>query len=403
MAMSKKTMGNCLLLILFGVALNAALQHLNVLRGALDVALGVLSPLIIGLAAAFLISIPVKLLEKRLIRPRGTKALALQKKLQRPLSILISLLLILGAVALVGIIVAPQLVSAVSTIVAQLPLWVEQLKQFLVGFGEQSPELVEWINSLSFDWKGLQDTIMGYMKSGLGTALTGMVSVATSVFGTATSTILSFIIALSVVAQKEKLARQAQNLIYAFLPDHAAQRTVHIARRANQAFSGFFSAQVLESCILGSLVFLGMILFRFEHALLISVLVTVTSVIPIVGAFFSAIVGALLLLVTSGLMRALGFVAFFLILQQLEGNLIYPRVMGSNVGLPALWVLVAITLGGSALGPIGMLIAVPIFAVIYGLLRDEVHARRRAQLAKNGPAAADPQPAPAKTPPRKKR
>lgn len=378
--MDKKTVRCWMGLILFGVALNAALKNLGAVTQALNIVAGVLSPVAIGLIIAFLLSIPINLLEKRLIRPRGNKHIALQKKLQRPVSIVISLVLVVCVVGLVGIVVVPQLVNAVGGLIAKLPGWVEAGRQALLNLDVQSPELVAWLQSLSIDWQGLQTGLMNFMKKGLGTAVGGVVSAATSVFDQATSLVLAFIIGLSVVAQKEKLARQAQNVVYAFLPRHAAQRIVHITQRTGHAFSGFFTAQVLESCILGALVFVGMVIFRFPYALLVSVMVAVTSVIPIVGAFISAFVGALLILVSSGMGQALGFVIFFLVLQQLEGNLIYPRVMGSNVGLPALWVLVAITLGGSALGAIGMLVAVPIFAVLYGLLRDEVHARRRKQI-----------------------
>lgn len=375
MKLKDKPARTVMLLILFGVVLNAAVQNLDVVGRALDVLLGVISPLLLGLMLAFLLTIPVNLLEKRLIKPRGKRALKLQTRMQRPLSILVSVVLVLAVLVAFSGIIGPQLVEAIGLVLAQLPGWVEQVRAFVLDFVDTQPELVAWVNSLSIDWQGLQNGVGAFLKQGLGVAMDSVVSVATSVFGRATSAALTFIIALSVVAQKEKLSVQASNLVRAFCPPAAARRIIQIARQTSRAFSGFITAQVLESCILGTLVFLGMTVLRFPHALLISAMVAVTGVIPIFGAFFSAIVGALFILVTHGLARAFWFVIFFVVLQQLEGNLIYPRVMGSNVGLPALWVLVAITVGGGALGIAGMLLFVPIFAVVYSLLRDAVHNR----------------------------
>lgn len=377
MKLNDKPARTVMLLILFGVVLNAAVQNLNVVGRALDVLLGVISPLLLGLMLAFLLTIPVNLLEKRLIKPRGKRALKLQTRMQRPLSILVSVVLVLAVLVAVSGIIGPQLVEAIGLVLTQLPGWVEQVRAFVLDFVDTQPELVNWVNSLSIDWQGIQENVTAFLKQGLGVAMDSVVSMATSVFGQATSAALTFIIALSVVAQKEKLSVQASNLVRAFCPPAAARRIIQIARQTSRAFSGFITAQVLESCILGALVFLGMTVLRFPHGPLISAMVAVTGVIPIFGAFFSAIVGALFILVTHGLARAFWFVIFFVVLQQLEGNLIYPRVMGSNVGLPALWVLVAITVGGGALGIVGMLLFVPIFAVVYSLLREAIRARLR--------------------------
>lgn len=375
MKLNDKPARTVMLLILFGVVLNAAVQNLNVVGRALDVLLGVISPLLLGLMLAFLLTIPVNLLEKRLIKPRGKRALKLQTRMQRPLSILVSVVLVLAVLVAVSGIIGPQLVEAIGLVLTQLPGWVEQVRAFVLDFVDTQPELVNWVNSLSIDWQGIQENVTAFLKQGLGVAMDSVVSMATSVFGQATSAALTFIIALSVVAQKEKLSVQASNLVRAFCPPVAARRIIQIARQTSRAFSAFITAQVLESCILGALVFLGMTVLRFPHGPLISAMVAVTGVIPIFGAFFSAIVGALFILVTHGLARAFWFVIFFVVLQQLEGNLIYPRVMGSNVGLPALWVLVAITVGGGALGIVGMLLFVPIFAVVYSLLREAIRAR----------------------------
>lgn len=377
MKIDEKTTRTLMLLILFGVALNAAIQNLSAVGRAVDVVLGILSPLLLGLVLAFLLTILVNLLEKRLIKPRGKRALALQARFRRPMSILLSVAIVLAVLVAFSAIILPRMMEALALLFTQLPGLVEGVRDQVIRFVDEQPEMVAWVESLSIDWAGIQAGVLSFFRQGLGTALDSVISVATSVFGTATSVALTFIIALSVTAQKEKLAGQMRILVRTFFRKPVAERIIQITRQTSRAFSGFITAQVLEACILGALVFLGMSVFRFPQALLISAMVAVTGIIPIFGAFFSAAVGALLILATSGVAQAFWFVVFFVVLQQLEGNLIYPRVMGSNVDLPALWVLVAITVGGGAMGILGMLMFVPIFAVGYHLLRDAVRARRK--------------------------
>ena len=375
MNLDKKTTRTLYLLILFAVVVNVTAQNLNAIRHAVDVLIGILSPLLLGLMLAFLLSVPVNLLEKRLIKPHGKRALGFQEKIRRPLSVLLSVLIIMVVFAAIIIILIPRLFDALSILFTRLPFWVESVKAELLRFRDTSPEVVEWVEAMTVDWSSAQESISNFLKNGLGNAVDGIVNTATSVFGQATSMVLTIIIALSVVAQKERLAGQTRRVVRAFFKKPVADRIIEITRQTGRAFSGFISAQVLEAFILGTLVLLGMSIFRFPHALLISAIVTVAAVVPIFGALFSGFVGTLLILVTNGLGQALWFLVFILVLQQIEGNLIYPRVMGSNVGLPALWVLVAITLGGGAMGVLGMLISVPICAVCYSLLRDALRAR----------------------------
>ena len=375
MNLDKKTTRTLYMLILFAVVVNVTAQNLNAIGHAVDVLIGILSPLLLGLMLAFLLSVPVNLLEKRLIKPHGKRALGFQAKMRRPLSVLLSVLIIMVVFAAIIIILIPRLFDALSILFTRLPYWVESVKAELLRFRDTSPEVVGWVEAMTVDWSSAQESISNFLKNGLGTAVDGIVNTATSVFGQATSMVLTIIIALSVVAQKERLAGQTRRVVRAFFKESVADRIIEITRQTGRAFSGFISAQVLEAFILGTLVLLGMSIFRFPHALLISAIVTVSAVIPIFGALFSGFVGTLLILVTNGLGQALWFLLFILVLQQIEGNLIYPRVMGSNVGLPALWVLVAITLGGGAMGILGMLISVPICAVCYSLLRDALRAR----------------------------
>lgn len=371
----KKTVRTIVLLILFAVVLNAVVQHIDAVTGWIHWVLGILSPLLAGLGLAFVLNIPMSMLERRVFKPRGHRALAMQKRLVRPLSMLFSVLILIVIVVLVSVIVLPRFIDSVARIFSQLPAWVELARDEVQRFSTSMPELVSWIESLQFDWAGMQSSIMNFLRQGLGLTLGSVASVATSVFGTATSTAISLVFALSVLGSKEKLASQAERVIRAVLSPDRANRTIDIARISSRAFSGFVSGQVTEACILGSLCFLGMSIIGFPNAAVISTLVGIGAIVPILGAFVSALTGALLIAASEGIMRGVWFAVFFIILQQLEGNLIYPRVMGKRVGLPMLWVLAAITVGGGLMGVIGMIISIPIFAVLYTLSREAIHAR----------------------------
>ncbi len=389
MDFNRRTVKTLMLLIAFAVVINAAIHNISAVSGAAQHLLGILSPLLYGLAFAFLLNIPMSILEKKVFKPRGRRALKLQRAIRRPLSMILSVLFVLLIVSLVSSIVLPRLISSIASIFAQMPGWVDALKLQIQRFEDDAPELVGWIEAFNFDWEGMQEAIVNFLKQGLGLTLGSVASVATSMFGTATNTAISFIFALSVLAAKEKLQRQLTLTMRAFMPAAPAERTLEILHITNLAFSGFITGQLTEACILGALCFGGMSIFQFPDAFFISTLVGVAAVVPIFGAFVSATIGALLIAAAEGLGRGLGFALFFIILQQLEGNLIYPRVMGHRIGLPAIWVLAAIAVGGGMLGVIGMLISIPIFAVGYALMRETVRVRTKRRKAKETKGAGD--------------
>ncbi|MEG2622062.1 MAG: AI-2E family transporter [Clostridia bacterium] len=381
MKFDKKTVHTLRWLIVFAAIIWASIHNLSVVTQLLSSVIGIISPILMGLVLAFVLNIPLRLLEKHVIKPRGKKWLPLQKKLQRPLSMLVSLLLLLIVLAGLSMIVIPQLIDSLTRVFAMLPNWAELIRANLSKFSETMPEIGAWINSFHIDWATMQASVMDFVKRGLGSAVGSAASMATSAFGTAASFMLAFIMALGMLANKERLSCQLQGFVRAYLKPQTADKVIQITALTGQAFNGFISAQVLEACILGALCFVGMLLFRFPHAALISVFVAVGALIPFFGAFISGLFGGLLIASMNAVPQGIWFVVYFVVLQQLEGNLIYPRVMGSRVGLPALWVLVAVTVGSGAFGIVGMLVSVPVFAVAHTLLRESVHARRSAQQA----------------------
>lgn len=378
----RKPVKTAVLLILFAVCLNAAVNHLDTVGRALAHFFGLLSPILIGFLLAFLLSIPVNALEKRIIRPHGKRALRFQKALQRPVSIVLSVLMIVGVVGFISYTVIPNLFTSIHTLFINMPQMLENLKTSISPYAKQIPEVVSWLDGLSIDWSGIENRIAAFFQSDSTYAnqmVDTVVSAAFSVFGQMFSMVFALIIAFTAVSQKEKLAEQAKNVLYAYAQPAKADSITEYVRKIGRIFSSFISGQVLEAFILGSMVMVGMLIFRFPHVLAISSLVMLMAFVPIVGAWVSAGVGAIMIFASAGIGKALGFILMIIILQQIEGNLIYPRVMGKRIGLPTLWVMVAITLGSGALGAVGMLIFVPIFAVAYQLFHEAVEKRRLLQ------------------------
>ena len=376
MQLDRRTMRKLLGLIAFGVILNAVVHNIAGVDWAVRTLMGVLSPLLIGGALAFLLNIPMNMLERTLLKPRGKHARLLQQTLKRPLSILLSVIIMVVIVGSITFIILPRLISALTAIFAMMPQWVEAARIWVQHFEDEAPEIVGWVEALNIDWNGMQQAVLTFLRQGIGMAASRAVSVATSAFGTAVSAILSVVFALGLLAQKERLSKQIQVVIRTYLKPNIAERTIEICTITGHAFSGFVRGQLTEGCILGALCFVGMTAFRFPQIFLIAVIAGTMSIIPIIGAFLTAVTGALLIAAEAGIGRGLGFMLFFIILQQLEGNLIYPRVVGMRTGLPFIWVLVAITLGGGIAGVIGMILSIPVAAVVYSLVRASIKKRR---------------------------
>ena len=342
-------------------------------------------------ALAFVLNVPMRAIERHLLKNsrRGGK-------LRRPLALVLTLLAVLGVLALASLVIGPGIAEAVMSIIREIPAAFDRLQTQLNGLAESLaeylPVIQEWLAGVNIDWESLSRKVLEYAQA-LGT---GLVSSGSGLIGGVVSGVSTFVIGLIfsfyILLQKEKLARQGRQVIYGLLPLRQADRTLDILRLASRTFSSFLSGQCLEACILGTLFVVAMTIFRMPYALLVGVLIALTALIPIVGAFIGCAVGALLIAIDNPWM-ALWFIVLFLVLQQIEGNLIYPHVVGSSVGLPSIWVLAAVTLGGSLMGITGMLFFIPLCSVVYALFRSYVKDR----LAKKEVPAEkwrDPPPAP---------
>ena len=352
------------------VLFNWALDNGGLLADLLRTVLGIFAPFLIGLVIAFILNVPMRAIERLLSRIPGARP----GGLLRGTSFLVTLLLFAAGGTLVFRIVLPELGGTITTLGQQIPAFFVRLQQEAKQLEDWIPNLRDYIAELQLDWKEIVERAMGFLQNGATSLLGSTMNIATSVFSGVFNTFMGFIFAVYILFGKEKLKVQARRVLYAWLPVERADRVVYVADLTEQTFSRFLTGQCLEAVILGLMFFVSMSLLKFPYAMLVAVLVAVTALIPMFGAFIGCFVGAFLILVVNP-MQALWFVLLFLLLQQIEGNLIYPRVVGSSIGLPAMWVMVAVTVGGSTMGILGMLLMVPATSVVYALARENTERR----------------------------
>ena len=375
-------------LMIFAAVLVLAVLHLDKVLMAAGVFLGILRPFIIGAAVAFVINLPMKYFEDRLFKKRNKLF-----KWKRPLSFFVAILAVALVFWAVFMLIVPQLGATLKELAVKIPAFLQEALKYLQAVFNNNPEIQEYIAGLDFskwDWNAIVSKAADALGNGIGSVVVSTVTVAGSIFGVVFDGVVAFVFSVYVLMQKEVLADQSRRLMHAYLPDKLYRKTQKVLKLLNKNFTGFISSQCLEAVILGVLFVIAMTIFGMPYAVLIGTLIAVTALVPIVGAFIGCAVGAFLILVEEPIL-ALGFVILFLILQQLEGNLIYPRVVGSSVGLPAIWVLVAVSVGGSLFGVIGMLVFIPITSTLYTLLKEDVNERNKEKerLAKAARQAAN--------------
>lgn len=367
-----------LILFVAGIVL-LLLYSGNVLKG-LGVLLDILVPFLAGGAIAFVLNIPMRAIEEKLLgRWKGKWA----NRIKRPLSLFLSIVLIVAILAFVIIMVVPKLQETVVLLGVQVPVFAKELLTKLEEMASSDPALLEKLNELEkvkIDWNALFDKAGGFLATGMGSVLNSAVVVASSIIGGVVNAFIAIVFAIYILAQKEKLSDQGHRILSAYLPAGVCSEVERVLSLLYRNFSNFISGQCLEAVILGTMFVVAMTILRFPYALLIGVLIAFLALIPIVGAFVGCFLGALLLLMNDPV-QAVGFVVLFLVLQQIEGNLIYPHVVGGSVGLPSLWVLVAVSVGGSLFGIVGMLCFIPLVSTGYTLLRENVNARNQKKRA----------------------
>lgn len=330
-----------------------------------------ISPFVVGAGIAFVFNVPMRAIERQLADLR-------RSGLRRGLSILLTILCLVLIIMFVFELLIPQIQLTVASLSQTIPVFVEGLAAKLMVMMKDHPEMSAWIQDAlkleSLDWNSVLKETLGFLSNQVSLVMGGAVTVIGSVTKAIINTVVSIAFAIYCLARKEILARQGRRLLYSLISENHADQVIRVLRLTNSTFSNFISGQCLEACILGCLFAVAMAIFKMPYISLVSVVIGVTALIPVVGAFVGCILGAFFILVNNPI-QALTFVIMFLVIQQLENNLIYPRVVGTSIGLPGMWVLVAVTVGGDLMGVGGMLLMIPVTSVIYALLREFTEKR----------------------------
>ena len=358
---------------MFTALLVVALWKFDVVLGVLKTIGQIIFPFILGGAIVFVINVPMSFLEKKIFEniKKENKA---ARKLARPVSLLLTIVLVIGVIALVMIGVIPQLTKTMGSLMINITDFIPQIKIWIRDFFHDNREIMNLVDQVQFK----PDQAIRWGISLLGNGAGNMMNTTVSAVGSVVSGLATFFIAFSfacyVLFQKEKLHVQVRKVLFAFLPKQKAEAFLKVCSLTYRTFANFLTGQCLEAVILGCMFVVTLSILRMPYALLIGVLIAFTALIPIFGAFIGCAVGSFLIFMVSP-KQAIIFIIVFLVLQQIEGNLIYPHVVGESVGLPSIWVLAAVTIGGNLMGIVGMLVFIPLLSVVYTIFRKVVYQR----------------------------
>lgn len=373
MDLNKKSMKKIRELIVFTAILVVALWKFDtVLEGAKNI-WGILFPFVLGGAIAFVINVPMSFLEKKIFGKTkdGNKV---GKKLARPISLLLTIILAVGVIALVMFGVIPQLTRTMGSLMISIANFVPQMQNWIREFSHNNQEIMKLVNQVQFNQDQAIKWGISILGSGAGNMMNTTMSAVSSIVSGFATFFIAFSFACYILFQKEKLHVQIRKVFFAFISKQKAEAFLKICSLTYQTFANFLTGQCVEAVILGSMFVVTLSILKMPYALLIGTLIAFTALIPIFGAFIGCAVGCFLIFMVNP-KQAILFIIVFLILQQIEGNLIYPHVVGGSVGLPSIWVLAAVTIGGNLMGIVGMLIFIPLVSVLYTIFREFIYLR----------------------------
>lgn len=366
----KMIRGKLIFFISFTVGLIFVLFHIENVSNVISYILSLFGPLLVGIGVAYVVNVLVRFIENKLFAPLNKKGWKQWLKLRRGISILLAFTFLSLVVWLFIIYIVPEFISSLSFFSENLPAYINQFSQWLTGLANEFDWSKETQSLLKVDWTKPLEKVTQTVSD----LATSLVSATISIASGIISFVLSVIFSIYILFSKERLIRNIRRVLYAFLPKEKAQRLVAVGVLTNRTFSGFVTGQMTEAIIIGSLCYLGMTVMGLPYAIMISVIISMTSLVPILGAYLGGAIGAFVLLMINPI-YSLWFLIFLVLLQQFEGNVIYPRVVGNSIGLPGLWVMIAILLCGNLFGIIGILLGVPLFSVFYALLRQETELK----------------------------
>lgn len=373
MELNKRTVKILMGLIAFALLLAIVLQNLPTVWNVIGTAINIFFPFILGGCIAFILNIPMDVIERHLFSAKRRQQ-KWQRAIARPVSLVLAFLLVIALIAIVGLIIVPEIGRTFVTLANNISSFIGSLQTNLDNLAQEHSAIANQLMNINFDWQNIEGTLIEFARNSAVAALNTSISAIAQIAGGVVNFFIGLVFAIYVLLQKEKLGQQCRKVLYAFLPEKGVDKFLEILALASRTFSNFVTGQCTEAVILGTIFFVVLTILRFPYGLLIGVMIAALALIPIFGAFVGCIVGALLILTVNPL-QALIFIILFLVIQQIEGNLIYPHVVGSSVGLPSIWVLVAVTVGGSAFGIVGMIVIIPLCSVCYALLKETVGKR----------------------------
>ena len=359
------------IILIFIIIAYCAITNFTTIGNLFSNIFNIIFPFILGGGLAFILNIPMTFFEKKLLKGKNKKnSKERNKKLARIVSIIFAIAVILLILALVIRLIVPELVDILNLLRENMPYYAEKITELFKQYGVNIGDINKVIQESNIDVNGIKNKLI----SQIPTILTSSISIVSSIISGIATFLIASVFAIYILLDKEKLQTQVTKFLYAFFSKEKAERVIEVGRVSKNIFKSFLTVQCLEATILGSLCIIGMLILRIPYAVPIGVLIGVTALIPVVGAFIGAIIGSILIVSISPI-KVITFLIFILVLQQTEGNLIYPRVVGNSIGLPGMWVLAAVSIGGSLAGVIGMLLGVPLATIIYTLLSNSVNKK----------------------------
>lgn len=382
MKLDKENTKQILKIVVIAIILFMVLLNIQAVWNGIKYFLDIISPFIWGLAIAFVLNIFMTIYEKD-ITIKGTKNKKIKgkrknSKARRGLSIFLAIVTIIAVITLILILIIPQFFEVIKNLISNIPNFLEDTKNFAIDMTIRFPEVNNFIQSIQIDTDMLKENLMDISKD----VLDITIAQASNLISTIFNFIVAIVFAVYILANKESLKLQAKKFIYARIDKEKADYVLKVCRLARDSFRSFLTGQAKEAIILGSLCAIGMFVLGIPYAGPIGALTAITAFIPIVGAFISGFIGAVLIVAVEPI-KAFIFIIFIIVLQQVEGNLIYPHVVGKNIGLPSIWVLVAITIGGSLFGIMGMIVGLPVVSIIYAIVSEDTNKKLKEKNLEN--------------------
>ena len=387
MKLDKESTIQIMKIVIIAIVLFIALLNIQVVWGGIKYFIDIISPFIWGLAIAFVLNIFMTIYENKVFNSTKNKNISKRvnqknkkktNNLKRTASIILSIITIIAVITIILILIIPQFYEVIKNLISNIPNFLEDTKNFAIDITKRIPEVNNFIQSIQINTDTIKTSLMDISKNVLDITITQASNLISTIF----NFIIAVVFAVYILANKERLKVQAKKFIYARLDKEKADYVLKVSRLARDSFRSFLTGQAEEAIILGSLCALGMFVLGIPYAGPIGALTAITAFVPIVGAFISGFIGAVLIVAVDPI-KAIIFLIYIVVLQQVEGNLIYPHVVGKNIGLPSIWVLVAITIGGSLFGIMGMIVGLPVVSIIYAIVSENTNKKLKEKNLEN--------------------